>query len=1553
MLGSLYLYQRMAQVIKKFQQGALLSVNDKQYKTDELVKSILDPNNLQKHKEYFGYSDKYYKQLVPIIQDLANGIKTGRYQITPDGKFIQGVDYKYNNDGNYNLNDKGKPIYDDDKGLAITATGYIQEILKQMAPLPNKKKININSLLNEIGIKQYKTEDAFREALTNSGDNQRKLIFDLLKQINIDENEYENSEGFNQGLQDWITKHENDKEISNDALLELNELGISGMGKILSEQANTSTDQSTTASTDQSTAQITTNTETSNDDEQQSQKTVSDLIHALDINYDDDIYNIDSSKYTSLGYTYDKKDAEILKKLATLLYNNDSRFSDKALSWLIDSAKTANMNGYVPGTLQLYNNKLRLLQYRGADDKMQFAFINPFKTTDPTVLTAAQEKFIDLFNKNNNTNFTIEDLQKELQRLSSVQSEKQGGILKAQTGTQINKDQMRKQHNDEKIMQSGFETEDYLRLTSLGQDVLALMSSFSPGAGTAAAGVLGTTSALTDLAADVVDEGVTAKQAAFNFGTNMGLAALGVMSGGKAISIGQKIAKWTPRVAALIGGTVAGSNFIAAAKKGSEEGFENLSREDWKHIYYGLKFAAGGLGAATRRIKNNQLAGKYTNVRETTTVTTKNGQSKPLTSEEIAHLKTLKTSEEVSTYLKQQGKVESSDDVRTPLLGSILGRVKKETTPYSLNTKQEVLLKDPILVENENNGKLPEEYIYYAKSQFGVDPTGAEYTAEWSLNPYTTARSLTTNRTINLGRSVQTLANERGVDAAKIKVRPVGNNNFAERIQNGEKLYMDQDGNIQLAKTGEASQLVNMDQQVLINGNPTTLRQLYINGNEVTIGDGQIRLPNGIEIVINKDLLPKDLPPHLQGPIRIPINPKSGEVVPNADIYLIRNGSEWSLAFEPEPGAIKLDKKFIQILDENGTPKSLEQLSINEGYSFDIIDNNTGITRIGNDPFSVWPFRRGIYMENEAPIQVPKSAIVQSPNVKLSKPIKPTEPVQQKPNQFGAPTNKSKSDDGPNLKIPRKILKQAEKVRRQKINTPSKPINKTSETFDKRFERSSASAALQKEIQQLELQKSKITAKGAAAAKRRKKINKQIFDKKVEFRKKYGQSPQFSIKPKIKQGEEIQEHALSQQIYQQMFGIPESQNGGQLLRIRKGLGGLKLDVPELTLPSDWDKEFREKYPDAFRSATRQLMLKSVDDLTEDFRKKWATQQTGGNDPQVITDTKYNFNWAYPINAARVLLENRANNKAVDILKKDQQPALETPIQKTAAPIRGEYQTLQLAQQVVGQTNHSIDTANARFNRGNALARFKEGLNALVKAANASSDTIQKYTNEAVKTQNENLIAAVTANNNNLAKTIASNLAKNQLEAQRILTNTGNVSRYFGDIADSITKNYALNRQSKIAFDRDAIEQKYTDDVDLLKNDYQTWVELEKDKYTGKPEDFGDYIRSKEEYLRYVNGLKNAQDKYKQDLRDLQQRMFSPNSIFYTTYQPYKSKPVYNTNYAKGGSLSYEARMSLKTIDNVNKNIRQAERLNAKHLNKDRKFGVSKSTQELIKIALGK
>lgn len=1418
MLGSLYLYQRMAQVIRKFQQGALLSVNDKQYKTDELVKSILDPNNLQKHKEYFGYSDKYYKQLVPIIQDLANGIKTGRYQITPDGKFIQGVDYKYNNDGNYNLNDKGKPIYDDDKGLAITATGYIQEILKQMTPLPNKKKININSLLNEIGIKQYKTEAAFKEALTNSGDNQRKLIFDLLKQINIDENEYENSEGFNQGLQDWIAKHENDKEISNDALLELNKLGISGMGKILSEQANTSTDQSTTTSTDQSTAQITTNTETSNDDEQQSQKTVSDLIRALDINYDDDIYNIDSSKYTSLGYTYDKKDAEILKKLATLLYNNDSRFSDKALSWLIDSAKTANMNGYVPGTLQLYNNKLRLLQYRGTGDKMQFAFINPFKTTDPTVLTAAQEKFIDLFNKNNNTNFTIEDLQKELQRLSSVQSEKQGGILKAQTGTQINKDQMRKQHNDEKIMQSGFETEDYLRLTSLGQDVLALMSSFSPGAGTAAAGVLGTTSALTDLAADVVDEGVTAKQAAFNFGTNMGLAALGVMSGGKAISIGQKIAKWTPRVAALIGGTVAGSNFIAAAKKGSEEGFENLSREDWKHIYYGLKFAAGGLGAATRRIKNNQLAGKYTNVREITTVTTKNGQSKPLTSEEIAHLKTLKTSEEVSTYLKQQGKVESSDDVRTPLLGSILGKVKKETTPYSLNTKQEVLLKDPILVENENNGKLPEEYIYYAKSQFGVDPTGAEYTAEWSLNPYTTARSLTTNRTINLGRSVQTLANERGVDAAKIKVRPVGNNNFAERIQNGEKLYMDQDGNIQLAKTGEASQLVNMDQQVLINGNPTTLRQLYINGNEVTIGDGQIRLPNGIEIVINKDLLPKDLPPHLQGPIRIPINPKSGEVVPNTDIYLVKNGSRWSLTLEPEPGAIKLDKKFIQILDENGTPKSLEQLSINEGYSFDIIDNNTGVTSGVNDPFQLWSFGRGIYMENEAPIQVPKSATVQLPNVKLPKPIKPTEPVQQKPNQFG---------------------------------------------------------------------------------------------------------------------------------------IPESQNGGQLLRIRKGLGGLKLDVPELTLPSDWDKEFREKYPDAFRSATRQLMLKSVDDLTEDFRKKWATQQTGGNNPQVITDTKYNFNWAYPINAARVLLENRANNKAVDILKKDQQPALETPVLKTAVPIRGEYQTLQLAQQIVGQTNHSIDTANARFNRGNALARFKEGLNALVKAANASSDTIQKYTNEAVKTQNENLIAAVTANNNNLAKTIASNLAKNQLEAQRILTNTGNVSRHLGEIADSITKNYALNRQSKIAFDRDAIEQKYTDDVDLLKNDYQTWLELEKDKYTGKPEDFGDYIRSKEEYLRYVNGLKNAQDKYKQDLRDLQQRMFSPNSIFYTTYQPYKSKPVYNTNYAKGGSLSYEARMSLKTIDNVNKNIRQAERLNAKHLNKDRKFGVSKSTQELIKIALGK
>lgn len=161
---------------------------------------------------------------------------------------------------------------------------------------------------------------------------------------------------------------------------------------------------------------------------------------------------------------------------------------------------------------------------------------------------------------------------------------------------------------------------DITRLTSLAQDIVALGASFAGPHGMAAAGVLGITSALTDLGADIFDDSVTKGEVVTNLIANLGLGIAGAIPGGKAGSIGAKLVKLGPKLAKalmLYGGFEASKDVIQVLQKGNNVGYNNLSKDDWNKLIRAAQLFIGGK-ASTRVAKARANALQYTNSNRTT-----------------------------------------------------------------------------------------------------------------------------------------------------------------------------------------------------------------------------------------------------------------------------------------------------------------------------------------------------------------------------------------------------------------------------------------------------------------------------------------------------------------------------------------------------------------------------------------------------------------------------------------------------------------------------------------------------------------------------------------------------------------------------------------------------------------------------------------------------------------------------------------------------------------------------------------------------------------------
>ena len=212
---------------------------------------------------------------------------------------------------------------------------------------------------------------------------------------------------------------------------------------------------------------------------------------------------------------------------------------------------------------------------------------------------------------------------------------------------------------------------DKIRLGALGQDIIGFFTSFAPIYGTAVSGGLGLTSMLTDIVADVKDPQLTKGDVVKNALVNTGLAAVGMLPGGKAGSITSKLVKWAPRLLTIWGASQTFKPAYESIKKVSEG--KNLTEQDFKNILWGIK-ATTSAGTATvtgvrsarygqlRELRNNAI-----NPKSKFEISVKKGdtqQKVTLSSEQYHNLNNAKTQTEANSKLKQylaDNNVENAD----------------------------------------------------------------------------------------------------------------------------------------------------------------------------------------------------------------------------------------------------------------------------------------------------------------------------------------------------------------------------------------------------------------------------------------------------------------------------------------------------------------------------------------------------------------------------------------------------------------------------------------------------------------------------------------------------------------------------------------------------------------------------------------------------------------------------------------------------------------------------------------------------------------------------
>lgn len=335
---------------------------------------------------------------------------------------------------------------------------------------------------------------------------------------------------------------------------------------------------------------------------------------------------IRANKYTHYKYFGNRLNGKPLSQGKDLSYLNGlaqkANLNGDEMSEIVGAFKLAQRNGVLQNLSReelsrfnstYANNPSRLKKINGLEglywDSIGNRVVQPYNTSN-----APQVNFNDILQQNSPEYLAQQRKAQEEQRRIDA--------------------------GNRKVNDGEWQTEDYLRMAAMGQDIAGTIAAFLPGYGTAASAGLGLTALGTNMAADIADDSVSKWDVAKNAGINLGLGVVGLIPGlgiaGKSGKWVAQVAKWAPRILTMAAaGQVALSDDIKAsiAKLNSNE---TLTVNDWKNVGYALSTVAGVARGARGIVDHRKYSPAF---RENTTtetyITTKSGKRVPATREQV------------------------------------------------------------------------------------------------------------------------------------------------------------------------------------------------------------------------------------------------------------------------------------------------------------------------------------------------------------------------------------------------------------------------------------------------------------------------------------------------------------------------------------------------------------------------------------------------------------------------------------------------------------------------------------------------------------------------------------------------------------------------------------------------------------------------------------------------------------------------------------------------------------------------------------------------------
>lgn len=225
----------------------------------------------------------------------------------------------------------------------------------------------------------------------------------------------------------------------------------------------------------------------------------------------------------------------------------------------------------------------------------------------------------------------VEENQKKAQK----EAEKQGRIDEKVEETGKTREQV--EAGERKPFEEGFSTIDKVRLGTAIADATAAAAAFVPGYGTAASGILGVGSTLTNIGADIADDSMSAGDVVKNAAYGLGMDIVGLIPGWGASGKAAKIVRILKPVSKLVMRSLQGYGMVQSAGAFSKlmSNPSDMSADDWRHIITGLQAIGGEARYKGAKIANKGELSRQKSATPYKTIVTESGNTVKLSPEQF------------------------------------------------------------------------------------------------------------------------------------------------------------------------------------------------------------------------------------------------------------------------------------------------------------------------------------------------------------------------------------------------------------------------------------------------------------------------------------------------------------------------------------------------------------------------------------------------------------------------------------------------------------------------------------------------------------------------------------------------------------------------------------------------------------------------------------------------------------------------------------------------------------------------------------------------------